>query len=100
MQEMVDQMGVVQFRPLLETMYERMGDLQWLLRSPRSLVRLSSFCFIFFTQLVVDWSCVHNGWPNYSAYAGTVPNMRTLCRVVALLEPVGAEPATRVRRAV
>ena len=95
MQEMMDQMGVVQFSPLLETMYERMGDLQRLLRLPRSLVRLSSFCFIFFTQLVVDWSCVHNRWPNYSTYAGTVLLMRALCRVVALLERVGAEQATR-----
>ena len=47
MQEMVDRMGVVHFGPLLEIMCERMGDLQRLLRSPRSLVRLPLFSSYF-----------------------------------------------------
>ncbi|KIL67003.1 hypothetical protein M378DRAFT_323035 [Amanita muscaria Koide BX008] len=37
MQEMVDRMGVVHFGPLLEIMCDRMGELQELLKSPRSL---------------------------------------------------------------
>ncbi|KAF8705636.1 hypothetical protein AX14_013871 [Amanita brunnescens Koide BX004] len=37
MQEMVDRMGVVHFGPLLDIMCEKMGELQRLLRSPRSL---------------------------------------------------------------
>ncbi|KAF8634541.1 hypothetical protein AX15_000839 [Amanita polypyramis BW_CC] len=37
MQEMVDRIGIVHFRPLLEVMCDRMGELQRLLRSPRSM---------------------------------------------------------------
>ena len=48
MQEMVDRMGVVHFGPLLDIMCEKMGELQRLLRSPRSLVRLLNKAFVFF----------------------------------------------------
>jgi len=47
MQEMVDRMGVVHFGPLLEIMCERMGELQRLLGSPRSLVHFPGFASYF-----------------------------------------------------
>ena len=51
MQEMVDRMGIVPFRPLLEIVCDRMEELQRLLRSPRSMVRLPRTSLIFVSNL-------------------------------------------------
>ena len=98
MQDMVDRMGVVHFGPLLDIMCEKMGELQRLLRSPRSLVRLlnKDLCF-FFLNALADWPSVDNSWPNHASHPRTISNMRAFCRAFALLQHVGVEPTTRVR---
>ncbi|KAK2459428.1 hypothetical protein APHAL10511_008539 [Amanita phalloides] len=54
MQEMVDRMGVVHFGSLLEIMCERMGELQQLLKAPRSLNGLVSTTIGQITPLTLE----------------------------------------------